>query len=107
MKFNYACSAKLNFYLRLNRMIDGYLIDYAVCLILCFISFLSQRWLTIRHFHYRRHFVWIFSILTIRHFHYRRHFVWIFSILIIRHFHYRRHFVWIFSILTTGIRHFH
>ena len=39
-------------------MIDDYLIDYAVCLILCFISFLSQRWLTIRHF------VWIFSIFT-------------------------------------------
>ena len=42
-------------------MIDDYLIDYAVCLILCFISFLTQRWLTIRHF------VWIFSIVTIRY----------------------------------------
>ena len=99
MKFNYACPAKLNFYLSLNRMIDGYLIDYAVCLILCFISFLSQRWLTIRHFVLIisiltiRHFVWIISILTIRHF------VWIISILTIRHF------VWIISILT--IRHFY
>ena len=61
-------------------------------IIICFNStWLSPwlgRWLTIRHFHYRRHFVWIFSILTIRHFHYRRHFVWIISILTIRHFYW-------------------
>ena len=31
-------------------MIDDYLIDCAECIILCFISFLSQRWLTIKHF---------------------------------------------------------